>query len=55
MSDTAATRADLRDAMADLKAYLAAREGHAIRWVVGMQLLYVVSTLAAVWFLVGQR
>jgi hypothetical protein len=55
MTDTPATRGDVREAIAELKVYLAERELTALRWFVGIQVTYFFGTLAAVWFLVAHR
>jgi hypothetical protein len=50
--DAPATRADVREAITDLKVYLAERETKAMRWFVTIQVAYYFGTLASVWALV---
>jgi hypothetical protein len=50
--DAPATRADLREAITDLKVYLAERETRAMRWFVTTQVAYLLGTAASVWALV---
>lgn len=50
----AATKGDLKEAIADLKIYILDRELKAIRWFVILELSYFSITLASVWFMVSQ-
>jgi hypothetical protein len=46
-------RSDMDHALKDLRQFIVEREVVSIRWVIGIQIAYFFSTLAAVWFMLA--
>jgi hypothetical protein len=49
------TKADLREAIAELRQWMLERDIKSIRWLVGTQIAYFAITLSAVYFLLHFR
>jgi hypothetical protein len=49
------TKADLREAIAELRQWMLERDIKSIRWMVGTQIAYFAITLSAVYFLLHFR
>jgi hypothetical protein len=49
------TKADLREAIAELRQWMLERDVKSIRWMVGTQIAYFAITLSAVYFLLHFR